>query len=74
MRANRYIGIRAAVVYDEFTAEMAKAHNNANIICLGGRTISQETAHSIISIWLKTPFESGRHLNRIQLLDRPTNY
>ena len=49
IRANRYNGIRAALVYNEFTAEMAKAHNDANVICLGGRTTSFEMAVKLIS-------------------------
>tara|TARA_S200000501_G_C20456259_1_gene583112 strand:- start:145 stop:579 length:435 start_codon:yes stop_codon:yes gene_type:complete len=71
MRANRYPGIRAAVVHDIFTSEMAKAHNNANIICLGGRTTSNEAAISYIEKWLSTSFESGRHQTRIDMLDEP---
>ena len=73
IRANRFNGIRAALVYSEYTAKMAKAHNNANIICLGGRTTSLENALTIIQLWLDTPFEYGRHLNRIEQLDRKTN-
>ena len=61
IRANRYNGIRAALVYNEFTAEMAKAHNDANVICLGGRTTSFEMAVKLISIWNETKFEAGRH-------------
>ena len=69
MKANRNKGIRAALVHDEFTAKMSKAHNNANIICLGGRTTSIEKAIHLINIWLETPFESGRHQKRIDKLD-----
>ena len=69
MRANRYTGIRAAVVHNEFTATMAKAHNNANILCLGGRVLTNETAISCISAWLMTSFEGGRHQIRIDLID-----
>ena len=69
MMANRFKGIRAAVVHDVFTAKMAKAHNNANILCLGGRTTDPELASTLVSTWLDTPFEGGRHLNRIQKLD-----
>ena len=71
MRANRYNGIRAALVYNEFTAEMAKVHNNANILCLGGRTTPIETAIKMISIWNNASFEEGRHVERIQHLDAP---
>lgn len=70
MRANRYTGIRAALVYDRFTAEMAKAHNNANILCLGGRTTDLDTARLLVKIWLTTPYEAGRHARRLEKLDK----
>ena len=69
IRANRFKGIRAALVHDIFTAEMCKAHNNANILCLGGRTTSPELACQLIDKWLSTPFEGGRHQARIDMLD-----
>ena len=69
MMANRFKGIRAALVYDRFTAEMAKAHNNANILCLGGRTTTIENAKHFVQIWLDTPFEGGRHQTRLEKLD-----
>lgn len=71
MRANRYCGIRAALVHDEFTAKMSKAHNNSNILCLGGRTTSNELAIHLVQTWMDTPFESGRHQDRIELIDAP---
>jgi len=69
IRANRYQGIRAALVHDLFTAENAKKHNNANILCLGERVLPQDLAFSLISTWLNTPFEGGRHEKRIEKLD-----
>lgn len=63
--ANKLDGIRAAVVWDAFSAEMAKAHNNANILCLGERCLDFDTAASLMQKWLDTKFEGGRHLNRI---------
>ncbi|MEK9726710.1 MAG: ribose 5-phosphate isomerase B [Candidatus Margulisiibacteriota bacterium] len=72
IRANRYQGIRAALAFDEFTAEMAKAHNNANILCLGGRTTSNDTALKLITTWATTRFEGGRHATRVELLDSTT--
>jgi ribose 5-phosphate isomerase B len=71
IRANRYTGIRAALIGDEFSAKMAKAHNNANVICLGGRTTSQDDAVRYITTWLNTEFEGGRHQERINMLDAP---
>lgn len=70
MMANRFKGVRAALVYDSFTAEMSKAHNNANILCLGGRTTTPENAKHYVDLWLNTSFEGGRHLTRIQKLDQ----
>lgn len=63
--ANKFKGIRAAVLTNEFEAEMAKAHNNANVVCLGGRVLQMETAKKLVSIWLKTSYEGGRHDRRL---------
>jgi ribose 5-phosphate isomerase B len=70
IRANRYKGIRAALVYDDFTAEMAKAHNNANILCFGGRTTTLADAKQYVDKWLSTPYEGGRHQRRLDKLDQ----
>lgn len=69
--ANKVKGIRAAVVYDEFTAKMSRAHNNANIACFGGRNISEQLALRLAEIFLATAFdgeqkEGARHLHRVQ--------
>jgi ribose 5-phosphate isomerase B len=69
IRANRYKGIRAALVNSDFMAEMAKAHNNANILCFGGRTTEPKDANRYVDIWLKTDFEGGRHQSRLDKLD-----
>lgn len=69
MAANRFKGIRAALVYSLFTAQMAKKHNDANILCLGGRTTSLEDAKLFVDTWLDESFEGGRHLGRIQKMD-----
>ena len=63
--ANKVKGIRAAVVTNEFMAEMTKRHNNANIIALGGRVVSPELAVKMVSAWLDTPFGGGRHAGRV---------
>jgi len=68
--ANRHKGIRAAVVHDEFTAKMAKAHNNANILCLGGRTTPFDQAKHLVETWLATKFEGDRHQIRLDLIDK----
>lgn len=68
--ANRIKGIRAALCHDEFTAEMSKRHNNANVLVLGGRVLAEDLSARITDKWLTTEFEGGRHENRIQLLDK----
>jgi len=62
--ANKVAGIRAALVYCENTARLAAQHNRANILCLGGRTISAESAVELVQAWLDTPFEE-RHQPRL---------
>ena len=64
--ANKVRGIRAGVVHDEFTAEMISAHNNANVIAIGGRMVSPEMAAKMVGIWLDTPFQGGRHEGRVE--------
>ncbi len=68
MRANRYPKIRAGIPYSLETAELLRAHNDANVICLGGRTLTLELTLKMLDLFLKTPFEGGRHLHRIQKL------
>lgn len=67
--ANRHKGIRAAILYDDFTAEMARLHNNANIMVFGGRTMPFEDVARRIDIFLKTRYEGGRHQRRLDKLD-----
>jgi ribose 5-phosphate isomerase B len=63
--ANKVPGIRAALVTDEFMARMAKEHNNANILVLGGRVLDEQKACSLVSAWLDATFEGGRHQGRL---------
>jgi ribose 5-phosphate isomerase B len=63
--ANKFPGVRAALVNDAFTAQMAKEHNNANILVMGGRVTSEETACSLVGIWLDSVFEGDRHQRRL---------
>ncbi len=56
--ANKIPNIRAAVCYDEFTARESRAHNNANILCLGGRVLEAEAAKKIVKVWLETEFSN----------------
>jgi len=69
IKANRTPGIRAALLYNDFSALMAKQHNDANIVCLGARTTSIKESKRYLSLWLNATFEGGRHLNRIAMLD-----
>ncbi len=59
--ANRFEGIRASHCTDTFTARMTRMHNDSNILCLGERITGSGLALDIVDIWLKTPFEGGRH-------------
>lgn len=64
--ANKFKGIRAALCGDVFSAKMAKEHNNANIICLGGRVTGRELAYMITDTWLDVEFLGGRHAERVR--------
>ena len=63
--ANKFSGVRAALVHDEFTAQMAAEHNNANILAMGGRVLTPDQGKKLVEIWLDTKFEGGRHQNRL---------
>ena len=67
--ANKVKGIRCAVATNVYMAEMTKRHNDANILALGGRVLSEEEAIRIVDTWLDTEFEGGRHQRRIDLLE-----
>ena len=68
--ANKIHGIRAAVIWNETTATLAAAHNEANIICLPGRMIRTKKAQAMIRAFLRTPFGGGRHARRIRKISR----
>jgi ribose 5-phosphate isomerase B len=65
--ANKIKGIRAAVCADEFCAEYCRRHNNANILCMGGRVLSDELALRMVELYLNTEFEGGRHQRRVDM-------
>lgn len=67
--ANRVRGIRCALCWNEESARLGRQHNDANMISLGQRMMPLETALEIVRIWLDTPFEGGRHVRRIQMID-----
>lgn len=63
--ANKFPGVRAALVTDAFMARMAAEHNDANILVMGGRVTDPTTAREMVAAWLDTPFEGGRHEKRL---------
>ncbi|PLX90743.1 MAG: ribose 5-phosphate isomerase B [Desulfuromonas sp.] len=63
--ANKFQQVRAALVHDSFTAQMAKEHNNANVLVLGGRILSVEQGVELVKIWLDTEYAGGRHQKRL---------
>ena len=69
MAANRHAGVRAALCHDAFTAEMARRHNDANVLCMGGRSTGPGVAEQIVRIFLDTPFEGGRHQRRTERIE-----
>jgi len=66
---NKVPGIRAALCTSVEMAEMCRRHNNANVVCMGARMISQELAFQIIDTWMTTDFEAGKHLRRINEIE-----
>ena len=69
MAANRVRGIRCALCWNTESARLARLHNDANMISLGQRMMPLETAFEIVRTWLQTPFEGGRHVRRLQMID-----
>jgi ribose 5-phosphate isomerase B len=71
MVANRICGIRCGLCWNEQVAIWSRSHNDANMLSLGQRTITEAQALAIVRIWLVTPFEGGRHIARIRKIDQP---
>jgi ribose 5-phosphate isomerase B len=69
MAANRHTGVRAALCHDAFTAEAARRHNDANVLCLGGRVTGSGVALQIVDVFLAAPFDGGRHERRVHKID-----
>jgi ribose 5-phosphate isomerase B len=67
--ANRHVELRAALVHDAFGARLCRAHNDANVLCMGGRSIGPEVAKDCLRIFLSTEFEGGRHARRVEKLN-----
>lgn len=72
MVANRVRGVRCALCWNEDSARLGREHNDANVMSLGQRMITVETALELVRIFLETPFEGGRHTRRIRMIDEPT--
>jgi ribose 5-phosphate isomerase B len=69
MAANRHPGIRAALCHDAYTAEMARRHNDANVLCLGARVVGTGVAEQVVEVFLETAFEGGRHQRRVTKIE-----
>lgn len=69
--ANRYPEVRAALIHDALGARLARQHNDANVICFGGRLIGEEVARDCLKVFLETQFEGGRHAGRVAKLSKP---
>lgn len=68
--ANKFPGVRAALATDVFMAQMAKVHNNANILVLGGRVLPVDLATRMVNVWLDSAYEGGRHQQRLEKISR----
>ena len=70
MTLNKHSGIRAALCWCEEIAHLARAHNDANVLALPGRFVSGDSAEKIVTAFLNTPFESGRHQSRVDAIEK----
>jgi ribose 5-phosphate isomerase B len=68
--ANKFPGVRAALVTDDYMAQMARQHNNANILVMGGRVMSADHARRLVQVWLDAEYEGGRHQKRLDKIAR----
>lgn len=68
--ANKFPGVRAALATDLFMAQMAKEHNNANVLVLGGRVLDASLAVDMVNVWLDSSYEAGRHQRRLDKISR----
>ena len=69
MAANKVHGVRCALCWNEEIARLSRQHNDANVLSIGERTIPEDLALKIVRVWLETPFEGGRHSNRVAQLN-----
>lgn len=68
--ANKFKGVRATCVWDEFTARMSRAHNDANVLCLGARLLTSHRARDFLKIWLSTSFAGDQHKKRLEKIEK----
>ncbi len=68
--ANKFAGVRAVTCHDDVTAEMSRRHNDANVMCLSADLLGERLLGRIVEIWLKTPFEGGRHQRRLEKIEQ----
>lgn len=66
LTANKVHGIRAVRCHESYSARMSRRHNNANVLCMGGRVVGVELAKDVLQVWLKEPFDGGRHARRVE--------
>jgi ribose 5-phosphate isomerase B len=71
--ANKYQGIRAAIAWETELAALARQHNNANVVCIPARFISEELAYQVVDTFIQTEFEGGRHERRVEKIAKPKN-
>jgi ribose 5-phosphate isomerase B len=69
MAANRHPGVRAALCHDAYTAEMARLHNDANVLCIGARAVGAGVAEQMARIFMETEFEGDRHQRRVAKIE-----
>ena len=68
--ANRFHGIRAVLCTGLYLARFSRLHNDANVLCLPGRLMGKGLAEEVVRVWMETPFEGGRHLRRVEKMDK----
>jgi ribose 5-phosphate isomerase B len=73
MAANKVKGVRAAVVSEEYSARMARVHNDANVLAMGGRVVGKDLAKSIVDAYIEATFEGGRHQRRVDKIMKIEN-
>lgn len=69
--ANRVRGVRCSLCWNVESARLARAHNDANVLSLGERLLTEQEAIAILDIWMASPFDGGRHQHRLDLIDAP---